>query len=199
MLSGCASSAVDEKKIETWDNRIVQSEDSNIEAKVNAKIPAEESQYDSSIVSNFADGRIHKTTTRRGKKNGYVQLYHPDSTTIEACYFYVDDSLQWTSFPWELNTYILPIKGLTTTRDCVEVKIPYTNGDLMYTGWLSNKQKIMEHPKRYYCAIGTHKVFYPSGNLQAIVFYDKDSIIAYNEDGSLFAHTSFRNWPMKMK
>src|SRR5690606_11249585 len=151
------------------------------------------------LISKFADGQSHRTSILRGKKHGYVQIYHPDSTTLEACYYYQNDTLQWNSYPWELNTYILPVKGMSTERDCVEVRIPYVNGKLMYTGWLSGKYGKKEHPERYRSAIGVHTVFYPNGNIQAVVDYDIDSIIAYNEDGSLFLNTDFRNWPMRMK
>lgn len=136
----------------------------------------------------WANGEVMQTDYRYGIRHGYFLHYNPDSTFGNFVTYWENGQKVWSAFPWELESYIVPIKGFLTERDKVEIKVPYNSGKLMYQGTIVAKGGNSGR------AIGLHKAYYESGELKATVDYDKDSINVYSKDGKLIESEKIDKW-----
>lgn len=136
----------------------------------------------------LADGEILQTDYVNGIKHGYFLHYDPKCTFARFVTYRENGQSVWSAFPWELESYIVPIKGFITNRDKIEINVPYNSGKLMYNGTIvSNEGKLVN-------AIGLHTAYYESGEIKALVDYDSDTIKIFNKDGELIESEKIDNW-----
>lgn len=148
-----------------------------------------ETTPDSTVTTTTPGGDVHSIQYHNGKRHGYTFLHHPDSSVLKACWMYAQDTLLWTAYAENLYRNLLPIKGLTTERDCVEVVIPFVDGSEMYRGWIMGDHCAPEQQVMNTCAMGVHRMFYPSGVLRAEIDYSAEHIRVFSEAGDVLADT----------
>lgn len=127
----------------------------------------------------LANGEVMRTDYINGKRYGYFLHYHPDSIVADFVSYYENDTFIWFAFPVELKRYFVPIKGFVSSADSVYIKIPYTSGLLFYEGM------IQADAEQNGLAVGIHKLYYETGQLNAWVNYEEDSIIVYSKNGDI--------------
>lgn len=138
----------------------------------------------------WANGEVMRTDYVNGIKHGYDLHYAPDSTSGSFVRFWEQGENVWAAFPWELESYIVPVKGFHTSRDTVEIKVPYNTGELMYQGTIARKS----NSSRMGHGVGIHQAFYASGELKARVDYTRDTIYIFNKRGQLIESEKIGVW-----
>ena len=123
-----------------------------------------------------------------GQRHGAFTHYHPDSSAAKSYSWFENDTQQWIAFPWELESYLVPVKGWSATHDSTEIRVPYVSGPLLYQGSLNLADNIMDRP------YGTHHVYYPDGSVKAAIDYDKDSMSVYSRSGQLMEVITPQQW-----
>ncbi|MFM9984633.1 MAG: toxin-antitoxin system YwqK family antitoxin, partial [Flavobacteriales bacterium] len=81
-----------------------------------------------------SDGAIQESHYFDGQLHGLILDYYPDSTSAHYAAYYEQDKHVWTAYPWELESYIVPVKGFHSSKDTVEISVPYNSGKTMYVG-----------------------------------------------------------------
>ena len=105
---------------------------------------------------------------------------------------YTHNVQQWLVFPWELEAYIVPVKGGSTRLDSVTYFVPYLSGDSLYHGHMRAAEKLKD---RYY---GVHRAYDPGNKLKAIIDYDQDSMWVFDRAGRLTERTKPHLWQGKV-
>lgn len=136
----------------------------------------------------WANGEIIESTYAEGLKHGAQSHYHPDSSVANMYSWHERGNQVWMVFPWELERYIVPVKGWSAGMDSVEIRVPYVSGQLMYSGYLNHGERILD------VAYGRHRAYYPDGQLRAIIDYDQDSMTIYSPQGAVLERTTPRRW-----
>jgi len=136
----------------------------------------------------LANGEVLRTDYVNGVRNGYFLHYNPDSIFGKFVTFWQDGRKLWSAFPWELNSYLVPVKGFLSELDSVEIKVPYNSGQLMYTGLIATRGGGRAEP------IGHHVAFYESGSVKASIDYDADSIRIFSREGELIKSETISSW-----
>ena len=135
-----------------------------------------------------ADGGINESHYAAGQLDGLLLNYYPDSTSANYAAYYEHGSHVWSAYPWELESYIVPVKGFHTSKDTVEINVPYNSGKNMYVGTIVSTDS--NHAK----GIGIHRAYYESGGIKAIVNYDKMRITIFNQNGSVYGESDVNVW-----
>ena len=114
--------------------------------------------------------------------------YHPDSTSAHYAAYYEHGTHVWSAFPWELESYIVPVKGFHSSKDTVEISVPYNSGKTMYVGTIVSTDS--NHAK----GIGMHRAYYETGEIKALVDYGKKTISLFEQNGQLIKTTTISHW-----
>lgn len=161
--------------------------------KLNGKIWKDEyfknDLRDSVCKEYFANGDVYIDTYTNGVRNGLRMKYHPDSVSADFQSLYISDTSIYLVFPWELASYIVPVKGWRTDKDSVEVDVKYLTGQPLYHGYL-NRSVGYDGAVPY----GDHRAYYEDGSLKAIINYDVDSLVVFDRYGQILERTTPRKW-----
>jgi antitoxin component YwqK of YwqJK toxin-antitoxin module len=138
----------------------------------------------------WANGEVMRTDYVNGIKHGYYLHYEPASTSGRVVSFYDQGEYVWSAFPWDLESFIVPVKGFHTSRDTVEIKVPYNTGELMYKGSIVGER----NSSRMSHGVGIHQAYYATGELKARVDYTIDTIYIFNKRGQLVESEKIDDW-----
>ncbi len=92
---------------------------------------------------------------------------------------YQNDKFQWAAFPYELAQYIVPVKGMQTQADSINIKVYYLSGKILYEG------KFYGEKNGAAKGCGLHKSYYENGEIRTVLDYNQDSITAYDNKGNM--------------
>lgn len=110
-----------------------------------------------------------------GKEDSLWRTYYPKKKG-ERCMsisFFKNGVLQWSACPASDSKHVFPRKGMRTNLDSIYVKVPYSNEQLWYEGWIG-KGRVFK---------GVHKMYHLNGNLKARVDYSNLYLVEYNSKG----------------
>ena len=137
----------------------------------------------------WANGEVIENEYSMGVLDGRARHYHPDSSFAMYQSFYENGEPVYLVFPWELATYIVPVKGWRAWRDSVEVKVDWLNGKHMYHGYLR-----VSEPDSLTSAFGMHQAYYEDGTLKATIDYDRETIVLFDRSGKVVEQTTPSRW-----
>lgn len=136
----------------------------------------------------LGDGGVRETNYEHGIQHGYYLDYKVDSTAASYVSYWENGVRLWSAFPWELESYIVTVKGFLTSQKEVYIKVPYNSGKLMYEG------KLVTDDDGRCKAVGVHKAYYETGEIKSTVDYNIDSIFIFDQNGHLLLSEKTRSW-----
>lgn len=138
------------------------------------------------VCENYQGNEVWKTSYSHGIRNGISGLYAPKNSYATFITYWNDGKKVWSVFPWDLNESIIPIKGfLSEVEDTSEVVVHFNSGQLMYSGKIVGNDAV---------PVLIHTSYYETGELRAVINYDKDTIHVFEKNGKRKLSHTIHDW-----